>query len=145
MLSFVEQVYQHLCTALRHGARASHLLVNVPDLIDLLYPAGEYPELAEHDRALRVESDIRAIIDGDIGGDAGEAVAIVLTLRPGTLGRTLGARRAMAASRLAIEADTFRRPWYEKALLFHIAVELYRRHHAQRLGMKRRPHRTRRA
>lgn len=124
----VEQLYQHLRASLRYGARASRLWLHVPAIVELLYPAAEYPELADYDRALRVEADIRTAIDHDIAGEAGEAIAIVLGLRPGTLGRPLGARRRIAAHHLNIEAETFRRDWYEKALLLDVTIEMYRHH-----------------
>jgi hypothetical protein len=121
----IEQLYRHLQQALRYGARASRLLRHVPDIIDFLYPAESYPQLSVEDRAIKVEDLIQDATHA-IGGDPGEALAAVLCLLPGTLGRTLDHRRRIAADYLNIEADTFRRPWNEKALLFDLTIEIYK-------------------
>ena len=54
--------------------------------------------LSQHERALSVESAIRRAVDEDIGGAPGEALATILCLRPGTVGRTLEDRRRVAAA-----------------------------------------------
>lgn len=121
----IEALHQHLRDALRHGARASRLLRYTPAIIELLYPAADHPYLNEYDRAIAVETLIRQAVD-TIGGNPGEAIAAVLCLPPGTLGRKLEDRRRIAAGYLDIEADTFRRDWHEGALLFDLTIEIYR-------------------
>lgn len=123
----IEALHRYLRACLRHGARASRLLRYTPEIIDLLYPETDHPNIDRHDRALLVEADIRRGID-TIGGDAGHAIATVLCLPPGTLGRTLEDRRHIAAYHLGINADTFRRHWHEGALLFDLAIEIYKHH-----------------
>ena len=123
----IEALHHHLRYALRHGARASRLLRYTPAIIELLCPAADHPDADQYERALRAETDIRRGIDA-IGGHAGRAIATVLCLPPGTLGRTLEDRRRIAAGYLDIEADTFRRHPHEKTLLFDLAIEIYRHH-----------------
>lgn len=120
----VEKLHQFLKDALRRGARAARLIQHVPGIVDLLYPADQYSHLNQHQRALCVEADIRHAIDEDIGGAAGEAVATILCLRPGTLGRTLEDRRRVGATYLGLEPGTFRRDRHEGALLLDLAVEI---------------------
>lgn len=123
----VEALHQHLRDALRHGARASRLLRHTHAIIELLYPTANYPHLNKYDCAIAAETLIRQAVDA-IGGNPGQALATVLCLPPGTLGRTLDDRRRAAANYLDIEADTFRRDWHEKALLYDLAIEIYRIH-----------------
>lgn len=123
----IEELYPQLRRALRHGARASRLLRYTPDVIELLYPAAAYPDLNACDRALQVEAVIREAAEA-IGGNPGHAIAIVLCLPPGTVGRTLEDRRRVAARHLDLEADTWRRDWHEGALLYDLAIEIYRLH-----------------
>lgn len=120
----IKQLHHYLKTAIRHGARAARLVEHVPGMIELLYPAAIYPHLSEHERALLVEADIRRTIADRIGGPPGDAVATVLCLPPGTLGRKLGDRRRIAAEQLGIDAGTFRRSYHEAALLRDLAVEI---------------------
>jgi hypothetical protein len=120
----VKRLHQYLKDTLRRGARAARLIQHVPGIIDLLYPPDQYPHLSRHQRALCVEEDIRRAIDEDIGGAAGEAVATILCLRPGTLGRTLEDRRRVGATYLDLEPGTFRRDRHEGALLLDLAVEI---------------------
>jgi hypothetical protein len=122
----IRQLYRYLRMALRRGgARASRMLRYTPDMIEFLYPAEIDPQLSVHDRAIKVEGLIRDAIHA-IGGTSGEALATILCLPPGTLGLTLEHRRRIAAGYLDIEADTFRRDWHEKALLFDLTIEIYR-------------------
>ena len=130
----IEDLHHHLRDALRHGARASRLLRYTPAIIELLCPAADHPDLNEYDRAIAAESLIRHAIDA-IGGNPGHAIATVLCLPPGTLGRTLEDRRRIAAGYLDIEADTFRRYPHEKTLLFDLAIEIYRHHTTNHAGI----------
>lgn len=123
----IEELHQHLRDALRHGARASRLLRYTPGVIELLYPASDYPHLNSCDRAIDTETLIRHAIDA-IGGQSAHAIAIVLCLASGTLDHTLQHRRSLAAQHLGIQAETFRCPWREGALLYDLAVEMYRLH-----------------
>jgi hypothetical protein len=123
----IRQLYRYLRMALRHGGvRASRLLRYTPDIIEFLCPAASDPQLSVHDRAIKIETLMRDAIHA-IGGNAGDALATILCLPPGTLGLTLEHRRRIAADYLNIEADTFRRDWHEKALLFDLTIEIYRR------------------
>jgi hypothetical protein len=123
----VEQLHRCLKNSVRHGARAARLVEHVPEIIELLYPAATYPGVSQHNRAQKVEADIRRAVDEDIGGLAGEAVATVLCLPPGTVGRKLGDRRRIAAGYLGIDPETFRRDPHEGALLKDLAVEIHHR------------------
>lgn len=119
-----EALYKQLRHALRHGARASRLVRFTPELVELVFPAEQHPELNIYDRALRIEHLVRQAVE-EIGGSPGEAMAVVLCLTPGTLGTTLEARRQRAAELLGILPDTFRRERHEGALLWDVVVEVY--------------------
>jgi len=121
----IEALNRYLRAALRHGARASRLLRYTPAIIEELYPAADHPDADQHERALRVEADIRRGVDA-IGGHAGHAIAVVLCLPVGTVGRTLEDRRRIAADHIGISADTFRRDWHEGVLLFDLTIEIYK-------------------
>jgi hypothetical protein len=123
----VEALLEHLRGALRHGARASRLLRHTPEFVELLYPAEEYSALNAFDRAIKTEALIRRAVD-IIGGQSGHAIAIVLCLASGTLDHNLQRRRSLAAQHLGIQAETFRCPGREGALLHDLAVEIYRLH-----------------
>jgi hypothetical protein len=122
----IERLYTQLRCTLRYGARASRLLRYTPDMIELLYPATAYPHLSACDRALKVEAVIREAANA-IGGNPGHAIAVALSLVPGTFGCTLEHRRRIAGRQLDLAADTFRRV-HEEILLFDLAVEIYRLH-----------------
>jgi hypothetical protein len=94
-------------------------------MIELLYPAADYPQLSIYDRAIKAQDLIQDATHA-IGGNPGQALAAVLGLPSGTSGLTLGHRRRIAADYLNIEADTFRRDWNEKALLFDLTIEIYK-------------------
>ena len=126
----VQKLYKYLRSAVRYGARAARLVQHVPGIIELLYPADRYPDVSEHSRALKVEADIRRAVVEDIGGAPGRALATILCLPPGTLGRKLLDRRRIAGSYLGIDAETFRHAPHEGALLLDLAVEIHR--HATR-------------
>jgi len=127
----IEALYRQLRRALRYGARASRLLRHTPDVIELLFPAAPHPHLSACDRAIKAETVIRQAADA-IGGSPGHAIATVLCLPPGTLGRTLEDRRRIAARHLDLEADTWRRDWHEGALLYDLTIEIYRLHTTRR-------------
>lgn len=121
----LEALHQHLRGAVRHGARASRLLRHSPELVDLLYPADAYSQLNASDRAIKTETLIRQAVDA-IGGQSGHAISIILCLASGSLDHKLQGRRSLAAQYLGIQAETFRCPWREGALLYDLAVEVYR-------------------
>lgn len=122
-----DELHDALKDARRHGVKAARLLDHAPALIELLYPAADYPELAAQDRALAVEKLVNAAVDS-IGGDVGHALALTLCLRPGTLGRTLDGRRQLAAKYLGISPDTWTRGWRETRLFKDLVAEIYRLH-----------------
>lgn len=121
----VDALHRWLRRALRHGARASRLLKHAPQVVEMLCPAAEHPDMSPWDRAICTEMLIRQALES-IGGNAGQALAIVLCLSAGTLGRSLSDRRRVAARLLDMEADNFRREQHETALLYDVAVEIYR-------------------
>lgn len=121
----VDALFAGLRRALFYGVRASQLLRYTPDLIDLLYPKGAYPQMNEHDRALHTEMLIRRAV-ASIGGLSGDALATMLCLSPGLVGRPLTDRRRIAADLFHRQPRTFYRGRYEKDLLYDLAVEIYR-------------------
>jgi hypothetical protein len=119
-----EALYRELRRTLRRGARASRLLRYTPELVELLLPADEHPESTIYDRAVRTEHLLRQAIDS-IGGPEGEALSILLCLKPGTTGMNLETRRQHAAELLGILPDTLRRDRHEGLLLWDVAMEVY--------------------
>jgi len=124
----VDALHRGLRRVLRHGARASRLIRYTSEVVDILYPAAEHPGMNPHDRAISTEMLIRRALES-IGGYASEALSIVLGLSAGTLGRSLSDRRQVAGKLLGMEADTFRRDQHEGALLYDVAIEIYRIRH----------------
>ncbi|MGH3802306.1 MAG: hypothetical protein ACRDTD_19655, partial [Pseudonocardiaceae bacterium] len=52
-------LHKHLRIALRQGgAQASRMLRYTPEIIDIIYPAYEYPDCDQTERALRTQADI---------------------------------------------------------------------------------------
>jgi len=126
-------VQKGLKRALRKGARASRLVLYTPDVVDLLVPedsgrsddeshASQEPSI--HRRALIAERIIRAAIER-IGGADAEALMILLSLRPGTLGLTLDSRRQAAARLVGVRAETFRRKNHEGLMIWDLAMEIW--------------------
>jgi len=122
-----EELQKALKRARRRGVRAARLLETTPDLIDMLYPAEQHPELDDSDRAHATENLVRAAIDS-IGGDVGHALAITLCLRPGTTGLTLEQRRQRAAQHLGIHPGTWTNGWREPRLVRDLVNEIRRLH-----------------
>lgn len=120
-----EALHRQLRRALRHGARASRLARFTPELVELLFPADDRPDLSIVERALLAERLIRDAVE-DLGGDYGRALSIVLALAPGTLGLRLEQRRQMAAELLGVLPDTFRRKRHEGLMVWDLAVEIVR-------------------
>lgn len=118
------QLHRYLEIAIWHGARGPRLVAHVPELVELLYPTERFPDTSDQDRALCVQHDIRHVLDTDIGGPAADALAALLGLRVGTTGRKIGDRRRIAGEQLNVDAETFRRPHYETALLLDLAAAL---------------------
>lgn len=104
------------------GARASRLLQFTPNLIEALYPADDFPDLTDFQRAFHAERDLRAAVAA-VGGDAGAALSAILALDPGLSGRKLHSRRRIAGRYFDVQAVTFARN-YEGPLLHDLAVEL---------------------
>jgi hypothetical protein len=131
----VEQTETHICletvhvqlrAALRHGARAAHLVAYAPEVITtLIRPSADATGTPIYDRALEAESIIRRGIQ-ELGGDAAEALSIIYALKPGTLGRRLRQRREWAARILEMTGGNFRRDRNEGLLIWDLAVEVYR-------------------
>lgn len=119
-----EALYTELRRALRHGARASRLVRYSPELVEMLCPADQRPDLTVFDRARRTEELLRRAISA-IGGSYGEAAAILLCLAPGTLGLTLEQRRQRAGQLLGKLPDTFRRARHEGLLLWDLVGEVW--------------------
>lgn len=84
----VEALHRALKQALRQGARASRLVRYSPELVELLLPTVEHPELTIYDRAIRTEQLIREAIDS-IGDPEADALLILFCLKPGTTGMNL--------------------------------------------------------
>jgi hypothetical protein len=121
----VEALYRLLKRALRKGARASRLVRYCPDLVELLSPEAESPELTIYDRALHAEDIVRAAIQR-LGDPEAEALSILYCLKPGTTGMTLESRRQHAAGLLGILPDTLRRDRHEGAMVWDMSLEVYR-------------------
>lgn len=119
-----EALVIQLRRCLRHGARTSRLLKFTPELVELIYPAEDYPDVPIYDRAIQVEQLLRQATEA-VGGTRGQAAAILLALAPGTLGTKLEERRRQAAELLGILPDTLRRRRHEGLLLWDVAVEVY--------------------
>lgn len=121
----IESLVRALKKALRHGCRASRLL-EVPELLALLYPTAAFPWLSELDKAVRAEAQLRRAVEA-YGGEFADAMLFLMGLAAGVHGATLARRRAGAAaladSRRAIAPDTFRR-WREPSYLRDVAVGL---------------------
>jgi hypothetical protein len=83
-----EALTTQLRRALRHGARASRLVRYTPELIQLLSPHSSGTNAPIYDQAIHAETLLRQAIQR-IGGDQGDALAILLGLAPGTHGTTL--------------------------------------------------------
>lgn len=95
-----------------------------PQLVELLLPTQEHPELSIYDRAIAVERFIRQAIDR-IGGPEAEALLILFCLKPGTTGMNLETRRQHAAELLGILPDTLRRERHEGRMVWDLAMEVY--------------------
>lgn len=119
-----EALCVELRQTLRYGARASRLLRYRPELVELLLPAAEHPDLTEADRAVKTEQLIRQAIE-HIGGPEAEALSILFCLKPGTTGMNLETRRQHAAELLGILPDTLRRERHEGLMVWDVAVEVY--------------------
>jgi hypothetical protein len=123
----LEVLHQSLRDALRHGARAVHLLWYVPHLVDMLFPPEQHPDLTGNKRAIETQLLIQRGIEA-IGGDKGHALAIVLGLAPATFEITLTDRREKAADYLGIQAITWVKRKHEARALHGLALEIYQLH-----------------
>lgn len=123
----LEELHQAFKEARRWGVTLSRLIDYSPSLIEQLYPAAVYPDLTIDERAQAVEKLVRTALDS-IGGDASHALAITLCLVPGTYGRKLDQRRALAADYLGILPVTWTRGWREPRLFRDLVTEIYRLH-----------------
>jgi len=119
-----EALYTELRRSLRYGTRASRLIRHYPELVELLQPAQDYPELGLAERAIGTEQLIREAIDS-IGGPEADALLILFCLKPGTTGMNLETMRQHAAELLGILPDTLRRQRHEGWMLWDLAVEIY--------------------
>ncbi|MGI9003526.1 MAG: hypothetical protein ACR2GH_18040 [Pseudonocardia sp.] len=123
----LEELHSAFKEARRWGVTHSRLVDYSPALIEQLYPAADYPEHTIHDRATAIENLTTTAVS-IIGGDAGHALAITLCLTPGTLGRKLDQRRALAAQHLGILPVTWTRGWREPRLFHDLVAEIHRLH-----------------
>lgn len=122
----LESIHTQLRAAVRHGARAAHLVAYTPEVITtLIRPPADNTEAPIYDRALRAESIIRKGISA-IGGEAAEALTIIYALKPGTLGRGLRQRREWAARLLEMTGGNFRRYRNEGLLVWDLTIEVYK-------------------
>jgi hypothetical protein len=121
----LETIHEQLRAALRHGARAAHLVAYTPEVINTLIGPMNDPKAPIYERALEAESIIRRGIL-ELGGDAADALTIIYALKPGTLGRCLQQRREWAARVLEMTGGSFRRYRNEGLLVWDLAVEVYR-------------------
>lgn len=119
-----EALVAQLRGCLRHGARASRLLKFTPELVELIYPSEDNPDVPIYDRAIQVEQLVKQATEA-VGGTRGEAAAVLLALAPGSLGPNLEERRRRASALLGILPDTLRRKRHEGLLLWDVAVEVY--------------------
>lgn len=120
----LEALHRELRRSLRYGLRASRLIRHCPELVELVLPAPDYPELSLAERAIALEQLIREAIDS-IGGPEAEALLILFCLKPGTTGMNLETRRQHAAELLGILPDTLRRERHEGRMVWDLAVEIY--------------------
>lgn len=123
----LEELHNALIRARRRGVRAPRLLDYAPDLIEMLYPAEQHPNLDDDERAQATENLIKAAVDS-IGGDVGHALALTLCLPPGTIGLTLEQRRQRAAEHLRIDPHTWERGWREPRLIRDLVYEINQLH-----------------
>ena len=118
----VAHIREHLKHALKHGARAEHLVEHAPDFIDYLCPATSYPGWSCDDRAFHLQRMIAQAAD-DIGGQLGHAAHILYGLRPGT-DVPVEQRRQHAAALVEVEPETFRKH-YQQHVINDLSYRLY--------------------
>jgi hypothetical protein len=123
----VDQLHQALKAARRRGARAARLVKHAPGVIELLYPAGRYPDLTVHDRAAASENLIAAAVDS-LGEDGTRPLSVLLCLAPGTLNLNLRRRREMVAKQAGVLPGTWERGWREPQLFDDLTAVIYRLH-----------------
>lgn len=119
-----EALHRGLKASLKHGARAARLIRYCPELIETLFPEAEHPELTVYDRAVKAEELLRQAT-ASLGGRWGEAAAILLALKAGTVGLKLEERRRMAGALFEVDGDTFRRERWEGQLVWDVVMETY--------------------
>lgn len=123
----VDQLLTALKRARRRGVRDSWLKSRAPGVIELLYPAGRYPGLSFHQRAMATENVIVAAIES-LDDQASHLLSILLCLTPGTSYSTLQRRREMAAQYVGVLPATWERGWREPQLLSDLAAKICRLH-----------------
>jgi hypothetical protein len=123
----VDALYEALGRAVFYGARASQLWRYTREIVDMLYPAADYPDVDDLGRALVAEALIRRAVAA-IGGISADALGILLCLSPGVMGRPASARQRLAAGLFDRHPRAFRRGRYQRDLLYDLAVEIYRIH-----------------
>src|SRR5262249_7834277 len=104
----MDQLHQALKAARRWGVRDSRLESHAPRLIELLYPAQQYPALSVHHRAMAAENLIKAAIN-DLGGEVGHLSAVLFGVDPATSHLLLQQRRGIAAQRVGVLPATWHR------------------------------------
>lgn len=122
-----EWFYEQLNKTLKHGARAATLSQDAPDLVDALVSKGKYSHLTNLERATRAEEILRAAVTA-LGGEASDAVEVLLMLALGTLGTTIEVRQERAGNLYGgLSARGFRTDNNQGMLLRTLAVEVYKR------------------
>jgi hypothetical protein len=127
----VGQLREALKAARRRGVRDSRLVAHAPALIEVLYPAQEYPDLTIFQRAIAAESLILAAMD-HLGGDDERLSKVLFGVDPTTSHLLLTKRREIAAHQAGVLPGTWHRGYREKQLLADLAATIYRLHYANR-------------
>jgi hypothetical protein len=125
----MDQLQKALITARRRGVPASRLVTHAPAIIELLYPATQYPNLTTQDRAAASEKLIVAAVDS-LGDEARHLSSILLCLTQETLYATLQRRGEMVAEHMGVLPGTWERGWREPQLFDDLATQIYRLHRA---------------
>lgn len=121
------QLQEALKAARRRGVRDSRLESHAPRLIELLYPACQYPDLSVHQRAMAAENLIVSAVES-LDDQAHHLLSILLCLTRDTSYSTLQRRREQAAEYVGVLPRTWERGWREPQLLHDLAAKICRLH-----------------
>lgn len=123
----MDELFEAFARAVFYGAKASQLWRYTREIVDMLCPAAAHPDMDGPGRALRAEALIRRAV-ASIGGTSADALAVLLCLSPGLVGRPPCERHRLAAGLFDRHPRTFCRGRYQRDLLYDLAVEIYRTH-----------------